>query len=393
MLTGELLRYRRRGEEYRVNFIDISLPKYRNMAEALLEIYTNAPEEKLNRGELAELSATVIRGNSEVKIAAGLDKLLLDRTTFSPVLEEDYPTLRRKAFAQSAAEIHNGIINDIKDISLDIYGDLPTFERVQSFKTLDCEALLNRYNLALAQGLLLYAERVEITIEHTEAQELRRLMKYLKFFRLLAEIHRKKNNEIHIEISGPFSLFDTTRKYALQLAEFLPAVCRLPKYLLHAYLNGPKGAGRLELSPKQHLISHYRNFSAYLPEEIRMYHREFQHRSASWKIVGKTPFIDGGNQELIFPDLSFSHPSGKIIHLELFHRWHSGKLISRLEWLNNHPDMPLLLGIDRAIAKDELIWNSWIEKYPDAMAKVWKFRDFPGVETTLRHLDKQISYR
>ena len=76
------------------------------------------------------------------------------------------------------------------------------------------------------------------------------------------------------------------------------------------------------------------------------------------------------------------------MHLELFHRWHQGQLAQRLEKLNSMPSLPLFIGIDRALVKGENGENEIRSRYPEIAGKIWFFRDFPGVDNTLRMLKK-----
>ena len=66
---------------------------------------------------------------------------------------------------------------------------------------------------------------------------MRRLFKYLKFFRLLCTaeaVADKKNKKqpqvIRLKIDGPASILENSLKYGLQLASFFPALCRLKKW-------------------------------------------------------------------------------------------------------------------------------------------------------------------
>lgn len=130
----------------------------------------------------------------------------------------------------------------------DIYGDLPDNERLTGWRPLYPAELLHRYNIALVQGLLVYADDLEVTAADSNPAELRRLFKYLRFFRLLAEIRRLKPKgkgkvAVGMKISGPFSIFANTRKYALQLAAFFPALVNLESWSLSAEirLDGQRG--------------------------------------------------------------------------------------------------------------------------------------------------------
>jgi uncharacterized protein len=174
----------------------------------------------------------------------------------------------------------------------------------------------------------------------------------------------------------------------LQLAIFFPAVCDLNKWQLKADIKLNNKNSRLNLNESSGLVSHYQNFSAYVPEEIVMFHRLFKQKIDDWSIVGDAPFIKPSGHEVIFPDLSFQSNNGKIIHLELFHRWHSGPLLQRLEQLAGKTAMPLIIGVDRALynkpeIKALLTGNEVFEKCG------FLFRDFPGVDRVKKVLDSQ----
>ena len=229
------------------------------------------------------------------------------------------------------------------------------------------------------------AKSLQIRADHADPAELRRLFKYLKFFRLLAEI-RQDGPAYIIRISGPLAIFSNTRKYALQLAAFFPAVLLLKKWKLTAEIEWKNRSLQLILDEKSNLRSHYRNFSAYVPEEIAMFHRLFREKIKDWVIVGETPVLTAGDGESFFPDLSFREAaSDRVIHLELFHRWHKHQLESRLAYLAAHDNIPLLLGIDRSIA-DENAVTDCLTRYPDLAGKLFLFRDFPGVDRVAKLL-------
>ena len=404
MLTRELLRFRKRNG-FQPAFLNPADPKLLEFASELLALYAEAAAGNMRRSELEELVSVQLQGARDRKLAEGLNKLILDRCSFDPVRFIDYPAERKRLFlaasealpqAEGSLELYREKLlateGAAEFMAADIYGDLPDNERMTGWKALYPGELLNRYNLALVQGLLIYSDELEIAVSDSNPAELRRLFKYLRFFRLLAEISRRtadgRSMEILLRISGPFAIFANTRKYALLLAEFFPAVVNLEKWNLAAKIRIGENRGELRLDQKSGLVSHYRNFSSYVPEEIRMFHRLFREQSEEWRIVGESPFIDGGGQEIGFPDLSFRRESdGLTLHLELFHRWHRGQLDRRLELLERDPEIPLLLGVDRALADDEA-WKSLTEQQHPALAgRMFRFRDFPGVERVTRLLN------
>jgi len=386
MLKKEHLSFRISGSAVKPKLIDPADPALLALAERLISLYSQAAGAAMRRGELETAAAALIRGEKDVKTASALNKLLLDRTDFAVPIELDYPELRHETFLRSAQLLRSGTLQPAEP-EVDFYGDLPDFETVQTWKPVSPQALLHRLNLAQAQGLICHAQTLKLTITDTDRTELRKLLKTIKFFRLLARFYQHKKGEINVEISGPFTLFGATTKYALNLANMLPALVKLPKWSLHADIALKNRALTLKLNEKSGLVSHYRNLSSYIPEEFTAFHRAFAARSQEWQIVGDTPFLDAGEQEIIFPDLSFQHSaSGKVVHLELFHRWHAGELDRRIDRLKNDPALPLMLGIDRALiaGKDEL--DAKFTDAPHLASRCWLFRDFPGVESTLRVL-------
>ncbi|MDD5699485.1 MAG: DUF790 family protein [Victivallaceae bacterium] len=408
MLTKDLLKYRKQGKYIRPFFVDTGNAVLLQLAADLLTVYEGQEEEKnLTRGEIEELTGPVVKAHRDLKLAKGLNKLISDRCEFSQPEKFDYPACRRELFLKAAALLKKGGANfedyrrELEDsenndgfAGHDIFADLPENETLSRMRKLFPRELLERYNCAQVQGLLFYAAEMEIKVSSPEPAELRRLFKYLKFFRLLAEIRELKAADksgdlaMQLNISGPASMFENSRKYGLQLASFFPAVCALRKWQLKAGIKPDAKTYRLNLNESAGLVSHYRNFSAYVPEEITLFHRIFNSKAENWNITGETPFIRGNKQEIIFPDLNFEHRSGKVIHLELFHRWHRGMLLRRLEFCARNPELPLLIGVDRALLKGEIPQLLDASEY--FQRKGFLFRDFPGVAKVSALLDKCV---
>ncbi len=387
MLNKEMLSYRIVSGRAKPRFIDTDSPEMLALAERFIFLYSHAAVSAMRRGELNSAAATMLRSEADMKTASGINKLLLDRTEFSAVENRDYPAERRNIFLGSAALLKSGTLPDAPP--WDIYGDLPDFEVVTAWKNISPQALLHRYNLAQAQGLLFFAEKLDFTVNAPDPAELRKLLKAVKFFRLLARFTAGKNGSLHAEISGPFSLFGPTVKYALNLSCLLPALVNLPQWSMSAALKLKNRELTLKLDHKSGLVSHYRSLGGYIPEEIKVFHRQFAARKSAWQITGETPFIDGGEQEIVFPDFTFvCSENGKTVHAELFHRWHAAALDKRIALLKKNPDLPLILGIERSLVPDA---ETLAEKFSDAphlAQRCWLFRDFPGVESTLRVLQK-----
>ncbi|MBO7742147.1 MAG: DUF790 family protein, partial [Victivallales bacterium] len=278
-----------------------------------------------------------------------------------------------------------------------LYADLPEYDRVENFRDVQPKELLERYNNALVQGLLLNAGSITVTVATTESPKLRRLVKYLRFFQLLASLERVDAPEgnadgklrMKMEIAGPASILEQSRRYGMQLATFFPVLCTMEEWTLDAEVDWGDKKAALKLDQSSNLTCHYHNFAAYLPDEIRLFHSHFKEVARDWEIVGDTPFIKGKGREIIIPDLSFRHTDGTLVHLELFNRWNNARLSQRLQWLAKHPKQKLILGVDTSVAgkaeNAEAIENSvWFREHG------FTYRDYPTCSKTIRVLASHL---
>ncbi len=411
MLTKDLLRFRIVNSAAKPQFINVSDPDLLTLAERLIECYRLEEGQVCSLLEIREEVENQIHSYPNEKIAQGLNKIILDRCDFSNPDEFDYPALRAEIFAASAAvlkketsglspekladKVRNSLSTDAgKLFDAGMYSDLPGNETLIKSPSVFPRELLERYNCSLVQSLLLFSGSLELIIEDPEPAKMRRMFKYLKFFRLLAKITSVAGNrrfkeapeKLKIIIDGPISLFENTRKYGLQLACFFPAILDMKKWKLKTIVNPKNRELKLNLDESSKLVGHYRNFSSYVPEEIAMFHRLFKTKVSDWKITGNAPLFQADNHELIFPDLSFTDESDRTIHLELFHRWHSVPLLERLEFCNRNPDLPLIIGIDRALYKKPEVKDR-VDSSEYFQQAGFLFRDFPGVDNVRKILN------
>jgi len=105
------------------------------------------------------------------------------------------------------------------------------------------EALLEGYNLALAQACLLKAREVRIELVGVDAKRVRALIRELKFRRILF-VAERLDEGFKLTLDGPLSLFKQTSRYGLQLALFLPALTRSEHWSLAADLSWTSGPSK-----------------------------------------------------------------------------------------------------------------------------------------------------
>ena len=116
-----------------------------------------------------------------------------------------------------------------------------------------------------------------------------------------------------------------------------------------------------------------------------MFQSCFNQMETTWQIIDRAPYIKAEENRLIFPDFSFCNTAtGQELDLELFYQWHAGQITERLDYLAKHPEIELLIGVDRACVKGDEELQERIKKTEGCFL----FSKFPGVENVRKQLDK-----
>ncbi len=345
----------------------------------------------------------LVNGSRDIKLAKDLNKLIQDRCEFSQGGEYDHREFRKELFTASSELLHTPhsfsdfekamkekFSSEVEKME-DVYGDHPECERLASVKPITAEALLKRYNVSLIQSLLIQSSSVEVVLDEPDTAKLRRLFSYLKFFRLLATIKYNPTvkNRLELTIAGPGEVLENINKYGLQLASFFPALINMNRWQIFAKVKYNQQEYKLQLDHTSELESHYKNFSGYVPEEIRLFRKEFTKKAKDWKISDRTPFVKLTDGTLLFPDLFFRHNSGQVIAMELFHRWHSTPLLSRITNERQLKKTDLIIGIDRSVAKKGHVKEE-LEKSKYFEERSFQFNDFPAITVVVKLLNSLL---
>ncbi len=376
-----MLCFRTNRDKILPKFNDPESPKFQEIASELVDVFSASVGDV--RENLEDRAKQILEGFPiSVVVGRGLEKLLLDRTEFDTEAKTELHELREKVFRKSSELLcgngqdymYNldkedaGVLETYRsavagssgfetgELSRQLYGDLPPFQQVLQFRKLTGEGLLHRYNCAQVQGLLLRSEGITVTLPDSGAAKLRQLLKYLRFNKLLAKISfdHKKQKSLVLKIDGPLSLFLNTQKYGFNLANFFPAILQQPEWELEAEIRIRKNRSHiLHLDQSCGIRSHYRQFLAYVPEEIQLLSQQLEKKLPDWKLSSSADFVPLPGESLCFPDFLLTHSSGKKVALELFHSWHSAPLLNRLAQLDAQKWMPLLIGVNRSLIKNE----------------------------------------
>ena len=325
-------------------------------------------------------------------------KLVVDRLEFEEP-SEDAPLLRRTAFdagaralramsddatpAELEAQLASAIDRPLNEVRAKLYADHPSHRRVLSFDVLDARALLDRYNLAQVQGLVLRASRVTVRAKSPELLRVRRLLRWLKFCRLVAEVSSREN-EWSIAVEGPAAILGMQKKYGLQLAQFVAVVPVLGRWELEAEIEFGRGRpAQLRLDHTSPLVSPHERALGWVPEEVDVIAKKLAADPGPWTL-DLTPLPRRvGASGLCVPDFSFRHASGAELFVEIFHRWHRHQLGRRLDELATRPDAALVLAVEAPLLSDQAL-RARVEAHPQAFT----FKGFPS-ERKLRAMVAQ----
>jgi uncharacterized protein len=362
MLTRELLLFRTRDARLRPTFVKREEPALLALAGELIASVEAGLGQ--SRDEVEEALGLRAGAHSRPKVARGLVKLLVDRMRFEEP-GEGASEARAVLFQQAArvrralppdarvedyeARLTEALAQPLPTLRESLYADLPGHRRLLGWDALSPAELIDRYNLALAQGPLMDARRLTLRALAPELLRVRKVLRWLKFCRLVAEVRREGEDWV-LEVEGPGAMLALQKKYGLQLASFLSVVPVLRYWRLSAPLHQARREATLILDEKDPLVSPHGAALGHIPPEVASLAEGFD--DAEWELDLLPLPRHTGATGLCVPDVTFRHrQTRREVALELFHAWHAGPLARRLEELRSRPDEGLLLGVDRALAR------------------------------------------
>jgi hypothetical protein len=329
--------------------------------------------------------AEVPVGARDRKLAAGLRKLVEDRCTFDVGSEQDPADLRAVVFERAAAarralepgqhfdrqavleQVAQEQGTEAEQIERTMYADLRSEHVLLEFDSLSAERLVQQYELAQAQAVLLRAVRLTVDVNCSSPGTYRLLFRKLKFLRLLHTIERGEQG-YRIEIDGPYSLFASSTKYGLQLALLLPTLRECDRWSLQAdirwgkertpldfHLEGTGDAAR-ETDPSR---------DALLPEEVQGLLERFQSRKTPWRASPCDEILSLPGVGECVPDLVFEHRErAQRVYLEALGFWSREAVWRRVELVQAGLRWPIVFAVPRRLRVREEVLD---EELPAAL--------------------------
>ncbi len=388
MLTGDLVRVRFRKGVIQLPYIVPEEEDLLGLAKTLIGIFER--HVGLTRYELDEELKDFLGAGADFLVHRGLSKLLRDRCEFEMATDIEPIELRQRVFSAAAAayrsteqvrfdratildEIAQQVERTPQEIDGVLYADLKEAELLIEFKGCSPEWLLQRYNVALAQAVLLRATGMNLVIEGESVTRYREVFRKMKFFQLLHEIYQEGSGKYHIHIDGPLSIFKSSQRYGLQMAQFLPTVLHCANWKIDAdILWGIKRReATFRLTPATGLQPIGHSTGQWVPEEVAWLEQQFNKVKTDWKISPEAEIVNLGSQGVLAPDYIFVHqPTGMKVYMEILGFWRRGGVQTRLDLLKQHGPPNLILAISKELAVDE-------EEAGNLPGEIYVFRQTP----------------
>lgn len=337
MLTGDLVRASVRAGEVRPRYVDPARPELRQDAERLLAIF----QEHLGRpvGALDEAIADHIGDSTSYAIQRGLVKLLMDRATVEMRTPADPVAVRAAVFAQAAQRwpVQAGPGTTPRSAVLQaaaetlgltpaevdeaLYADLKRAQRLVDAELPQVEELLHRYNLGLAQAVLLRAHEARVTLEGLRARRARQLFRWVKFRQLMHRATRQGTTWT-LTLDGPLSLLRQTRRYGLGMALFLPALVRTETpWRLEADVDWDGVRARFACDQHTGLVAPAHERGGWESAEEKHLRASWRAAGTPWRLERAARILDLGGRGVLVPDFALTHPDGRVALLEIVWFW------------------------------------------------------------------------
>jgi len=415
MLTKGLLRYRIDDGQIRPAFLDPASPRYRQAASELFRIFGRHVGK--TQGELDEAIEKYAEGRTDYRILRGLAKVIMGFAEFEaprPNMELDAARLRSAVFERAASlwpvvrrktspletdrhrvleEIAGEIGLPATQLEEELYADLPERRRLKLLAApREPEALIARYNMELARGLLYWAERLIVDVEDSYQD----VFRYIKLCRLIHTITERERG-YRIELDGPLSLLRGTMRYGLKMAVFLPALALCRTWRMEAVI--VKGGERLifSLDDQSKLVSHFRRFPLFdsqLERDFAIdFHEAFQQHPHGWRLTRADAVISVERNEVMIPDFTLRHQNGREVYLEIVGFWTPEYLSRKIAKVIAARLDNLILAVSKQLALGEAAGKElnvlWFAKKLPAAAVIARANSLAGDDP----VDCHISHR
>jgi len=276
---------------------------------------------------------------------------------------------------------------DAEALQRGLYDDRPGARCLERVPTRDGRALLARYNLELARGVLRDATRVVLRTRGGW----RDVFRAVKAAGLMHELVRERGR-YQLILTGPAAAFLVRpTRYGVRFARVLPVLARSPGWRVDADLVRDGRPCTMRLTGRARAVGgaapvggeprRERFDSQWERRFVRDFRASAWARTEGWRLTReRSPLSVGG--VVFLPDFTLRHDDGRETAVELVGFWTPEYLTSKVSKVRAAGDVPLVLVVAKALAVgdaaaalidvggDRIIWCTQHPRMGDVMRAV-----------------------
>jgi predicted nuclease of restriction endonuclease-like RecB superfamily len=369
VLTSDLVRVKLAKGGVQPSFVDVDREDLAEVAAGVAAALTDGVGSR--RADLDEAVDAVLVGRRDAKLVRGVAKILLDRAEFAVPDDVDPPALRdavfRRARARGGVALAAGPLGQpvaadvIAEVAAELgrtpdavaeglYADLPAEQRLVRFDPIEPRAALCRYNVALAQSILLHAVEVRVLLDDPPVPRLRQLLRWAKWFELM-HLAERVGKKVLLRLDGPGSVLTQSTRYGRGLAGFFPALLLFDgSWTLDATIRWNRADRTLSLSSEDGLESHLPDTGAWKSRTHEWFEERFAATPSDWTLDTDVLPLDLGGRGVVLPDYRLVR-DGRVALVEIVGFWRKEYLLRRLDGLARHGPGNLILAVNRKLGE------------------------------------------
>ena len=228
-----------------------------------------------------------------------------------------------------------------------LFGDLIEFHRLEKFNGFtSAAALLSRYNVAQTQAALFDAQRMRVIA----SDDFKSILRYAKLARLMHTIYRERAGVYRFDFDGPASLLNTTHRYGIAMARFIPGLLSCRGWQLSALLKPANWRGHvtLTLSSNSGLSSPVSAASDFDSSVESAFAAKWGTEPRDgWTLESETEILHSG-QKTFIPDFVFRHGDGRQVLMEIIGFWTPEYLARKIDTLKAFQQHVILLAVAKS---------------------------------------------
>jgi predicted nuclease of restriction endonuclease-like RecB superfamily len=376
------------------------------LRERALELSTALCEiarEKLGatRDELHAAWAEIEVSPKERRLMFGLSKLVEDSCEFEALEGLEPAELRGDVFLRAAAarripgaEFDRSAVlaavaeargTSVEAIEAALFSDLRGAHRLVACNAAAPVTLVEGYERAQVQAVLLRAVRVQADVRCANADAYRELFRKLKWRRLLFRAERLTDGGYRLEIDGPFSLFQSVTKYGLELSLTLPALEACDRLELSADIRWSDRGTPLKFRYECARPVKGAGASS-VRDDVRELSDAIRELGAGWVAEPCARIVDLPGVGVCVPDLLLRRTrDGREILLEVLGFWSRDSVWKRVELVEKGVGETLLFAVSAKLRVSEAVLDE------SEAAALYVFKGKPNASALLRRAEALLA--